>query len=243
MRHGRSESLMSSTPEQRLKEYDAFVENFPDKEIKAYAKAWGGDKKMFMLQWGAHAERNTVVEGLHSVNFLFFMTEYNAIHDNYFEVATWSVPLMSDITSGKRKGSGGGKIYKKDIALWSPYLYAKPLRYFYGGDKNLLQTSVTGVNKDGTMEMVKALAAAGPDGTNYLCVLNRGPAIALGGIAVDGKSVASGVSVRVESVSGETLSTTGGALKTFAGNKTIGSMSIEPYSVTTLILPATKQTP
>jgi len=242
MRSGGGRAV-ASTPEQHLKDYDAFVENFPTQQIKVYAEDWGKDKKMFMLQWGAHAERNTVVEGLHSVNFLFFMTEYNATHDNYFEVATWSVPLMSDITSGKRKGSGGGKIYKKDIALWSPYLYAKPLRYFYGGDKNLLQTSVTGVKKDGTMELIKTLAAVGPDGTKYLCVLNRGPAVALGGIAVDGKPIPSGASVRVESVTGDTLSTTGGALKTFAGNKTIGSMSIEPYSVTTLILPATKQTP
>ena len=233
----RSAGVAASTPEGRLMEYDAFVENFPKKQIEVYAADWGRDKKMFMLQWGTHADRNLVVEGLHTVNFLFFMTEYNAAHENYFEVATWSIPLMQDITSGKRKGSGGGMLYQKDIALFSPYLYAKPLRYLYSGDKKIMQTSVEGVAKNGTMEVVKALAGAGPDGKKYLCILNRGPATALGAITVDGKTLSSGASVSVESVSGDSLSTTGGALKTFAGNKTLGSVSLEPYSVTMLIIP------
>jgi hypothetical protein len=102
----------------------------PERQIEVYAEDWGKDKKMFMLQWGTHADRNLVVEGLHTVNFFFFMTEYNAKHDNYFEVATWSIPLMQDLSSGKRKNSGGGTLYKEEIALWSPYLYAKPLRHF-----------------------------------------------------------------------------------------------------------------
>src|SRR5687768_4138223 len=128
---------------------------------------------MFMLQWGTHADRNTVVEGLHSVNFLFFMTEYNATHDNYFEVATWSVPLMKDLTTGKRKGGGAGKTYQQDIALLAPYLYAKPLRQLYRGDKKLLTVSAAGVEKNGAMKVVKVLAGAGPDGKKYLCILNR----------------------------------------------------------------------
>jgi hypothetical protein len=94
-----------------------------------------------------------------------------------------------------------------------------------------------GIERDGTMEIVKVLAAAGPDGAKYLCILNRGPAAALSGITIDGKPVPSDASVRVESVSGETLSTAGGALRTFAGNRMLASLSIEPYSVTTLILP------
>ena len=117
------------------------------------------------------------------------------------------------------------------------YLYAKPLRYFYSGDKMLLNTSVTGIEKNGTMEVVKVLAGAGPEGKTYLCVLNRGPAVALGGITADGKTIPSAANVYVESVSGDTLSATGGTLKTSAGNRTMGSMSIEPYSVTTLIIP------
>jgi hypothetical protein len=234
---GRATSAAASTPQQRLKEYDAFVKHFPERQIEVYAEDWGKDKKMFMLQWGTHADRNLVVEGLHTVNFFFFMTEYNAKHDNYFEVATWSIPLMQDLSSGKRKNSGGGMLYKEEIALWSPYLYAKPLRHFYSGDKSLLAASVVGIERDGTMELVKVLAAAGPDGATYLCILNRGPAAALGGITINGKPVPLDASVRVESVSGETLSTTGGALKIFAGNKMLDSMSIEPYSVTTLILP------
>jgi hypothetical protein len=192
---------------------------------------------MFVLQWGTHAERNTVVEGLHMANFYFFMTEYNAAHDNYFEVATWSVPLMQDLTSGQRKNSGGGMLYQKDIALWTPYLYAKPLRFFYSGDKQLLDTSVTGVGKNGAMALVKALAGAGPDGKKYLCILNRGPAVALSGITVDGQPVPGGASVHLESVSGDTLTATGGALKVFAGENTSGSISIPSYSVSTLIIP------
>jgi hypothetical protein len=234
---GRGATAMARTPQQRLQEYDAFVENFPDRQINVYAEDWGKDKKMFLLQWGTHADRNLVVEGLHTVNFLFFLTEYNAQHDNYFEVATWSIPLMQDLSSGKRKNSGGGVLYKEEIALWSPYLYAKPLRHFYRGDKSLLTASVTGAAKNGPLEVIKALAAVGPDGVKYLCVLNRGPAAALAGITVDGKAVSSDTNVRVESVSGETLTTTGGALKTFAGDKMVGSLSIEPYSVLTLILP------
>jgi len=234
---GRAANAAASSPQQRLKEYDAFVEHFPERQIQVYAEDWGKDKKMFMLQWGTHADRNLVVEGLHSVNFFFFMTEYNAKHDNYFEVATWSIPLMQDLSSGKRKNSGGGTLYKEEIALWSPYLYAKPLRHFYSGDKSLLAASVTGVEKDGTMDVIKVLAAAGPDGAKYLCILNRGPATGLGGITIDGKAVPSNASVHVESVSGETLSTTGGALKVFAGERGLDSLAVEPYSVTTLILP------
>jgi len=227
----------ASTPQQRLSDYDAFVETFPEKQIKVYADDWGSDKKMFLLQWGTHADRNTALEGLHMANFYFFMTQYNAQHDNYFEVATWSVPLMQDLTSGKRKNSGGGPLYKENIALWTPYLYAKPLRYFYSGDKSLLTASVTGVAKSGTLEVVKALAAAGPDGKRYLCILNRGPAVALGGITIDDKAIAASTNFYVESVSGETLLASGAALKTFAGNKVLGTMSLEPFSVTTLVFP------
>ena len=226
-----------NSPEQHLKEYDAFVESFPAKQIKVYAEDWGADKKMFMLQWGTHADRNLVVEGLHMANFYFFMTQYNATHDNYFEVATWSAPMMQDLASGKRKNSGGGMLYKETIALWTPYLYARPLRYFYSGDKKLLDASVTGIKKDGTMDVVKVLAGAGPDGKTYLCVLNRGPAVAIGGITVDGQPIPAGASVYVESVSGDSLSATGENVKRFAGKQAVGSLAVEPYSVTTLILP------
>ena len=44
---------------------------------------------------------------LHTANFLFYMTEYNATHDDYFQVATLSIPLMKDVASEKRKNSGG----------------------------------------------------------------------------------------------------------------------------------------
>jgi len=87
------------------------------------------------------------------------------------------------------------------------------------------------------MEVVKVLACAGPDGKKYLCVLNRGPAVALCGITVDDKTIPPDASVHIKSVSGDSLSATGASLKTFAGNKAMGSVFIEPFSVTTLILP------
>lgn len=232
-RHGRSDAG-SKSAQQRLEAYDAFVRTFEDREIKAYADDWGADKKMFMLQWGTHADRNTVVEGLHTVDFLFFMTSYNATHDNYFETATWSVPIMSDLTSGKRKGSGSGMTYRKDIALWSGYLYAKPLRHLFNGGQSLLKTSVRGAGKSGAMDLVKALACSGADGKKHLCLLNRGPSVPLQNIAIDGKAVAPDALVHVESVSGESLDTTGGSLRIFTGDKTTASLSLEPYSVTML---------
>ncbi|HEY2572696.1 MAG TPA: hypothetical protein VGH65_01465, partial [Verrucomicrobiaceae bacterium] len=227
----------SRTPEQRLEDYDAFVRDFPEKEIKPYAEDWGADKKMYLLQWGTHADRNTVLEGLHSVNFLFFLTQYNATHDNYFEVANWSVPIMQDLSSGKRRGSGGGMLYQKDIALWASYLYAKPLRPFYSGDKSLLPASVTGVASRGTMELVKVLAGAGPDGRKYVCILNRGPAISLDEIFLDGEPMVHDAVVHLESISGDALTASGGALHRFDGKKTLASLPIDPFSVTTLLLP------
>lgn len=234
---GGSADAGNNSPEQRLRDYDAFVRDFPEKEIKAYAADWGADKKMFLLQWGTHADRNTVLEGLHSVNFLFFMTQYNAAHDNYFEVATWSVPLMSDLSSGKRKGAGSGPTYRQDIALWASYLYAKPLRYFFSGDKSLLPASVSGVEPDQAMEVVKAIAGVGPDGKKYVCILNRGPAVPLRQLTLDGKPIANDTVAQVESVSGETLSTNGASVKNLVGSQALGSISLGPYSVTTLILP------
>ena len=56
-------------------------------------------------------------------------------------------------------------------------------------------------------------------------------------VSVDGKPVAPDSDMHVEMVSGETLTATGAQLKTFVGDKNLGSMPIEPYSVTTLVLP------
>jgi hypothetical protein len=60
---------------------------------------------------------------------------------------------------------------------------------------------------------------------------------ALGGLTVDGKPVSPSTTVCVESVSGDSLTATGGALKTVAGDSALGSVSLAPYSVTTLIVP------
>jgi hypothetical protein len=128
-------------------------------------------------------------------------------------------------------------LYKENIALWTPYLYAKPLRHLYSGDKSLLTAAATGVAKNGTMEIVKALAATGPDDKRYLCVLNRGPAVALGGVWIDEKAIARDASVFVESVSGEERSASGAAVKVFTGTKALGDLIVEPFSVMTVVLP------
>ncbi len=65
---------MADTAEERLKRCNLFVKTFPERQIDVYAQDWGMDKEMFMLQGGTHADRNTVLEGLHAVNFLFLMT-------------------------------------------------------------------------------------------------------------------------------------------------------------------------
>ena len=41
----------------------------------------------------------------------------------------------------------------------------------------------------------------------------------------------------VESASADSLSATGDQVKRFAGERAVGSLTVEPYSVTTLILP------
>ena len=101
-------------------------------------------------------------------------------------------------------------LYKENIALWTPYLYAKPLRYFYSGDKRLLDASVTGVEKNGTMEVVKVACGrrAGRQEVSLHPQPRAGRRRSAGSRLTVNRSRPMRV-LYVESVSGDTLSATG----------------------------------
>ena len=42
---------------------DEFIRTFPARQISAYKLDWGADKKMYITQWGTHADRNTPLQG------------------------------------------------------------------------------------------------------------------------------------------------------------------------------------
>jgi len=232
------------TPGERWRQYDEFTRTFPDRQLTAYQRDWGGDKKMYMLQWGTHLDRNTPVQGLHIANFYFFLAQYNAAHNDYFAVATSALILAENASTSSRRGRG--ILYKEKISLLTPYLYTKPFRHLFSGDKKLLAASVKGAKNAVQTEAVRALAAAGPDGRKYLYILNSGPAVALGRLTVDGEALPAGLRVQVESVFGDAaaVSGTGAAARgasaparTFAGEKSINGLVLEPFSLTVLIIP------
>jgi len=228
------------TPGERWRQYDEFTRAFPDRQLAVYQRDWGGDKKMYMLQWGTHLDRNTPVQGLHMANFYFFLAQYNAAHGDYFAVAT-AAPILA-VNVSKRAGLGG-VIYKDKIALMASYLYTKPFRHLFSGDKNLVVASVKAAENGAETQAVKALAATGPDGRIYLYLLNSGPAIPLGEVTMDGKALPAGLRVQVESAFGAEVSAVGAArgasapVKTFTGDKDIKGLVVEPFSLTLLVLP------
>ena len=232
----------AQTPGETWRQYDEFVRTFPSRQIAAYQKDWGEDKKMYLTQWGAHADQNTALQGLHIANFYFFLAQYNAAHGDYFPVATSSVHLAQDVS---KQAQGGGPLYREKIELLTPYLYTKPFRRLFSGDKKLLDATVQGVGKNGNEEVVKALAAVGTDGRKYVYLLNSGPAVALGRLSVDGATLPAGLRVEVESVWSDPASASGdgtarGAAtpaKTFTGEREIRGVVLEPFSLTLLIMP------
>ena len=115
-RRGEQAILRSSTSRTTMPSSRAF----PQSRSRSTRRTGGPTKRCSCCQWGTHADRNLVVEGLHMANFYFFMTQYNATHDNYFEVATWSAPMMQDLASGKRKNSGGGCSTRKPSRCGRP---------------------------------------------------------------------------------------------------------------------------
>jgi acyl-CoA thioesterase-1 len=223
------------TPGERWRQYDEFARTFPDRQLPAYQRDWGGDKKMYMLQWGTHLDRNTPVQGLHMANFYFFLAQYNAAHNDYFTVATSAPILAENASKGARRG---GVIYKDKIALFASYLYTKPFRHLFSGDKKLLAASIAAADNDVKAGTVKALAAAGPDGRQFLYLINTGPAVALRTAAVDGKALPADCRVVVESAFADSFDAgLGFGVKTFTGEKTMRDLVLQPWSLTLVILP------
>ena len=230
----------AQTPDERWRYYDEFTRTFPQRQLPAYQRDWGSDKKMYMLQWGTHLDRNTPVQGLHMANFYFFLAQYNAAHGDYFAVATSAPILAANVSKGARRG---GVIYQDKIALFASYLYTKPFRHLFSGDKKLLAASVQASENDTKVVAVKAIAAVGPDGRKYLYVLNSGPAVPLGNVAVDGETLLADLPVEVESVWAAPASadiTVPGAsppVKVFVGERRLNRLVLEPFSLTLLIIP------
>ncbi len=222
------------------RKYRAFVKAFPEAQIPAYQADWGPDKKMYLTQWGTHADRGTPVQGLHIANFYFFMAEYNAAHNDAIAAAMAAVNLAQRPSESVR---AAGKGEAEPIALLAPYYYSKPFRHLFGGDKHLLAASAEQPGGDLAEDDVKALAAAGPDGRKYLYLLNSGPAIALGSLTVDGQTLPSSLPVQVESAFSDSsaVSILGvpAPARAYAGEKSLGSVVLEPFSLTLLIVPAT----
>ena len=227
----------AETPDRRWRYYDEFTRTFPDRQLPVYQRDWGGDKKMYMAQWGTHLDRGTPLQGLHIANFYFFMAEYNAAHDDYFAAATLSQTLVDDMSS--KESLRSGVLYKDKIALLTPYLYTKPFRHLFSGDKKLLAASVKAVENGAKAETVKALAAAGPDSRKYLYMLNGGPAVPLGKVTVDGNPLPVDLRVQVESAFGTvTAARVGSApVKTFTGEKQLRDFMLEPWSLTVMTIP------
>ena len=227
------------TSAERWHLYDEFACTFPERQLPAYQQDWGDQKKMYMLQWGTHLDRNTPVQGLHLANFYFFLAQYNAVHNDYFAVATSAPILAENVSKGSRRS---GVIYKDKIALFASYFYTKPFRHLFSGDKKLLAASVQGAGNQATAPTVKALAATGPDGRKYLYLINSGPAVALDGLTLDGATLPADLPLQVESVF-ETpppeSSVPGAApFKTFTGEKQLRDVTLGPWSLTLLTTPA-----
>ncbi|MCX7011824.1 MAG: hypothetical protein NTW86_04535 [Candidatus Sumerlaeota bacterium] len=200
-----SAAASAKTPAEIFAQYDEFTQDFPRTQIPAYQKDWGDDKKMYMLQWGTHADRNTPVQGLHIANFYFFLAQYNAAHDNYFAAATSALNLAQPV-SNDRPGHEG-IVYKEKVSLLAPYLYTKPFRHLFSGDTSLLAASVQGAEG-----------------------------------LVDGKKLPADSRVEVESVwanpdaGGQAARGGEAPAKTFAGERDLGALVLEPLSLTLLII-------
>lgn len=231
-RLGSTQAAADERPDEIWRKYEEFVKAFPTAQIPTYQADWGADKRMYLTQWGTHADRNTPVQGLHIANFYFFMAEHNATHGDYFAAATAALNLAADVSKGARLG---GAMYGKTVELLTPYLYAKPFRHLFNGDKKLLSVAVNGARNEPGGDKVKALAAVGPDGREYLYLLNSGPAVALGALIVDGETLPAGLRVQVESVFSDAAASA--PVKSVSGEMPLRDLALEPWSLTLVIVP------
>jgi acetyl esterase/lipase len=227
----------AQSPADIWRQYDEFVQTFSSRQLTAYQQDWGADKKMYLTQWGAHSDRNTALLGLHIANYYFFLAQHNAAHQDYFALATSSVSLAQ--TSAKRAAEGG-VLYREKIELLTPYLYTKPFRHLFSGQTKLLEATVQRGASGAEPAQAKTLAAVAADGRRFLYVLNSGPAVALGRVSIDGASLPANQPVEVEAVwdARGADDAVVPPVKTFAGQKKLADVILEPFSLTLLIVPA-----
>ncbi|MCS6852343.1 MAG: alpha/beta hydrolase, partial [Gemmataceae bacterium] len=224
---GQARRLEKRPPEEGWPGYRDFVSSFPTKQLPLYQRDLGKDKKFLMTQWGTHGDQNTPLQGVHLANMYFFLARYNAEHDDYFAAATLSIPLVG--VEG-RAGRQPGVKYRDKVTLYASYLYSKPFRHLFDGRQQLLKATVASQGE------VQALAAAGPDGERLLYLLNPGPRTNLGPVQVDGRPIAPTTKVQVEAAYAAPAGPAPVAV--FSGEKALGDVMLEPWSLTLLRIPA-----
>lgn len=222
---GEARRLVRRTPEEGWPAYRDFVTNFPTVQLPLYQQDLGQEKKFLMTQWGTHADQNTPLQGVHLAHMYFFLTRYNADHNDYFAAATLSIPIAG--VEGHGRGQPGLK-YRNQVTLYAAYLYSKPFRHVFDGHHRLL-TATTSVP-----ERVMALAAAGPDHEGLLYLLNPGPACRLGTIQWNGRPLASTTKVAVEAAFA--ASAGHAPVAVYQGEKLLSQIILEPWSLTLLKL-------
>ncbi|MCS7017025.1 MAG: alpha/beta hydrolase [Gemmatales bacterium] len=223
---GQARRLERRPPEEGWPAYREFVVSFPERQLPAYQRDLGKDKKFLMTQWGTHGDQNTPLQGVHLAHMYFFLARYNAAHEDYFAAATLSVPLAGvDGLSGRQPGIR----YRNKVTLYAAYLYSKPFRHLFEGRQKLLEATVRSPGE------VQALAAVTPEGEILLYLLNPGPRLSLGLVRLDGRPLAGTTRVQIESAYAAAAGLAPVAV--FAGPKALQEVVLEPWSLTLLRLP------
>ncbi|MCX7751157.1 MAG: alpha/beta hydrolase, partial [Candidatus Bipolaricaulota bacterium] len=217
-------------PEEGWPFYREFVVSFPTVQIPLYQRDFGPDKRFFMTQWGTHGDQNTPLQGVHLAHMYFFFVRYNAAHGDYFALANLSVPLAAVAEGGGRQARGVP--YRERIVLLAPYLYTKPFRHLFDGQAVLLESSLAGAPGE-----TQVLAARAGDGSLLLYFLNPGPRRPLGTVTVDGFSPPPTTLVAVEAAYAAPEGA-GIPVAVFTGEKPLGEVVLEPWSLTLVRLAA-----
>ncbi|MCS6850072.1 MAG: alpha/beta hydrolase fold domain-containing protein [Gemmataceae bacterium] len=211
-------------PEEGWPAYRDFVATFATKQLPIYWRDWGKDKKFLMTQWGTHRDQNSPLQGVHLANMYFFLTKYNAAHNDYFAAATLSIPLAGvEGLSGRQPGVS----YRTKVTLYASYLYSKPFRHLFDGSRRLLEARVAPTGD------VQALAAINDAGERLLYVLNPGPRTSLSGVTVDGEKLAPEQRVHVEAAFAPPASDPL-PVAVVDAEKALQDVVLEPWSLTLL---------
>ncbi|MDW8242766.1 MAG: alpha/beta hydrolase [Thermogemmata sp.] len=230
---GRGKRMERRPPEEGWPTYREFVATFPTVQLPAYQRDLGKDKKFLMTQWGTHGDQNTPLQGVHLANMYFFLARFNAENDDYFAAATLSVPLAG--VEGRSGGRQAGVKYRNKVTLYAAYLYSKPFRHLFDGQRYMLTTTVVAPTD------VQALAAQGPEGEKIIYLLNPGPHTNLGKITINNRLLPPTTRVQVEAAY---ASASGNApVAVFAGEKKLSEIVLQPWSLTLLRYKEASATP